>query len=284
MFLALQAQSFFIEIGQQVQTVTSAASGHGHKCDIPYLLEPHEIKSERDSMNHVMSNDRVELARLVQQLAGLEFEAEERIHACEDLLSGMSQLMDVAVGNDVCSSTTNFASREKRRPHNNELGRFVQDYHELVQARNALGHSETQAQQEVDSFERLTDVELMLGLPSIAFDDANGAVVLGQDSDASVNKDLSYRTVGLERDAQGRIISAKPHPALGLNDEAAASGEHGDLAPLLTLLWERVCEQQQWRRRQDGAGAGGAAGATETLTGPGCPSGSAAWAKGQMLA
>jgi len=88
------------------------------------------------------------------------------------------------------------------------------------------------------------DEEFGLGLPRITFDDSAGTVTLGWPPRiaAPSNDNIAARTVSVEFDEQGRLVRADTHPSLELSAEAKQSVETDDLARLLTLVWDRICQ------------------------------------------
>jgi len=89
--------------------------------------------------------------------------------------------------------------------------------------------------------------EFGLGLPSITFDDAAGTVTLAWPPCMPVpsGDDVAVRTVSVDFDEQGALVRAHPHPSLELWAEARHSVETDDLARLLTLAWDRICQQAE---------------------------------------
>lgn len=117
-----------------------------------------------------------------------------------------------------------------------------------AEARHAeLERLEREARAKVIELEqhKTLEEEFGLGLPIITFDDSAGTVTLGWPSSMSVpsDDDVAVRTVSVEFDEQGRLVRAQTHATLQLYDEAATSVDTDDLARLLTLVWDRVCQQ-----------------------------------------
>jgi len=96
-----------------------------------------------------------------------------------------------------------------------------------------------------------------LGLPRITFDDSAGTVILGWPPRTPVPRgdDVAVRTVSVNFNEQGQLVDARVHPSLELWDEASLSIEKDDLARLLTLVWDKVCQLSDGRLAREFGGA-----------------------------
>lgn len=89
--------------------------------------------------------------------------------------------------------------------------------------------------------------EFKLGLPKITFDDSAGTVTLGYPAAMPTpsEENVAVRTVLVRFDEQGKLVAAEPHHSLQLSAEAKHSVEQDDIARLLTLVWDRICQQSE---------------------------------------
>jgi len=95
---------------------------------------------------------------------------------------------------------------------------------------------------EIAKLEALASQRDELGFPIIEFHDDRKEVVLS----APGGIDARLKTVvKVETEPSGRLLSAEPDQRLGLWNEVKAAVENNDLAWLLTLVWDKLCEQQQ---------------------------------------
>lgn len=109
-----------------------------------------------------------------------------------------------------------------------------------------------------DSLEQILRAQVELGFPEITFRDAcqldesaRSTVVLSGAAGAST--DEAIRSVTVEFAKDGHLVSAVPHPALGLEREAAEAAKLDDLPSLLTKIWHRVCDGKQRKTSRGGA-------------------------------
>mmetsp|Transcript_129453 Transcript_129453/g.360580 ORF Transcript_129453/g.360580 Transcript_129453/m.360580 type:complete len:343 (-) Transcript_129453:115-1143(-) len=111
--------------------------------------------------------------------------------------------------------------------------------------RAELVQLEARERREVERLEALERLQCEHGLPKLHVDDSGGTVMLGGPRAAGeLSEDFAVRTVKVERDASGHLVRAETHPSLGLWNEATHCVNDNDLARLLTLVWDRLCEQQ----------------------------------------
>lgn len=96
-----------------------------------------------------------------------------------------------------------------------------------------------------DAERKLLDAEGRLGLPEISVDESRRTVVLSGRSGGQSEIAEEFRTVTVEMSPEdGRLTRAEPHQALGLQSEARAAVRDDDLPALLSIVWNRICEDR----------------------------------------
>lgn len=147
---------------------------------------------------------------------------------------------------------------EKRQHFEAELQSLELELKKVQARSKTYRQQQKQAFQCVDSLEKLHEAHLQLGFPDITFHEvaqSGGAsqctVVL---SGSGVSADEAVRTVMVKFGPDGDLSSATPHASLGLQQEAAAAVKCDDLSALLTMVWHRICEPTERKRRKPSRG------------------------------
>lgn len=270
MYLAIEAQLNFLNGCTYSDLASLENAMHGQDLEVARL----EGKERNTTLKRLISLEEEKQIALYEELSAVYQDAMKCHKQCE---LELSELADVVNEADIANNSGNSPQLElinsienlkdarvemgcdaertaniwcgqseeniKRRRFEYEQKYLEQQLHQPQEMRNELEHCEAQEQSRVEFLESMARIEDQLGLPRIEFDDENGVIVVGQPIANNPN-DLAMRTVKIERDAQGRLIRAEPHPSLGLWNEGTVSVENDDIARLLTLVWDRLCEQQ----------------------------------------
>lgn len=247
-----------------------------------------EAKERNQALKRQISREVEEYAKLCQEYSDIYQDAMRWHEECQSELRELSHLMeekasseepdplpeniftewesalqtaadDTRLGTEKAARMVVDQSHDilKRRKLGYERHCLFEEQRKHEQLRDKLGHLEAQQLAEIEKLESLACFESELGLPRIEFNDSKGIVVLGEPASIE-GDDREIRTIKVEHDAFGRLVRAEPHPSLGLWNEGTISVENNDLARLLTLVWDRVCEQHDGLRIEQGAELGGA--------------------------
>lgn len=132
---------------------------------------------------------------------------------------------------------------------------------ELDRAKHGTNDSQNKHKQAFDtagSLEQILQAQHELGFPEITFRDAcqldessRSTVVLSGPAGAGTDEAMRSLTVEFAKD--GHLARAVPHPALGLESEAAEAAKLDDLPSLLTMVWHRVCDGKKRSTSRGGA-------------------------------
>lgn len=141
----------------------------------------------------------------------------------------------------------------KRRRLQQELWSLEREQTKQEAKLAELGRLEEHERRQIESLSSMAQLSESLGLPRIEFDRDRGVVILGPaDTDGTEPGvfcgGTAIRTVAVQHDVSGKLVRAEPHPLLQLWNEATTAVETDDLARLLTLVWDRLCEQSPGRR------------------------------------
>jgi len=167
---------------------------------------------------------------------------------------------EAARGTDELSRVMSLHQREldKRGRLAEEVRRLEM---ELDRAKRQTRECEGQCKQAfdmADGLEKVGEAQRELGFPDVTFHDTqqhNGAsrstVVLS--GVAGANTEEAVRSLTVEFAKDGHLTRATPHPALGLDREAAEAAKLDDLPALLTMVWHRVCDGKRLKPSRGGA-------------------------------
>lgn len=138
--------------------------------------------------------------------------------------------------------------RERSSQLQDEKARLLQELEALKAQSLEANQKHEQARKACEDLQTLNDAQRELGLPEIVFNDngTHSRVVLNGDAAGTIEE--AVRTVNIEYDKDGALMSASPHASLGLEHEADEAVRHDDLAALLTMVWQRICDPSEGRR------------------------------------
>jgi len=248
-----------------------------------------EAKQHNKELKNARRKEEEEHAQLYRSIAEAFEEAREAANTCYRELEMLQSQQDLSeagaeVGQrafegedlDLCPPWTNGPHAEaadNARRGTDELAR-VASLHQRemekrthlefemqwleTQLKKAKDRSSTSIQQQkeahecIKSMEILCQAQLDLGFPDISFNDPAGTVILSGSAAAGVEEAL--RTVHLEFGKDGRLLRVAAHADLGLQREASEAVKHDDLPAFLTMVWHRICDPAEQKRRKPSRG------------------------------
>jgi len=217
------------------------------KSEVAREVEEHgDLYKRRAQVYQDVSRQYEECERMLRELHSLveEEEAEDTEFASEGP-EGLANSLHCSLEEEEVPHSLLEQSDElaKRRRLEFELRCLEKQRRLPEEVRAELAQLEAREEREIDRLEALERLQCEVGLPRLHFDGARGAVVLGgPPGQGERREDLALRTVKVEHDAAGHLVRAETHPSLGLWNEATHCVNDNDLARLLTLVWDRLCE------------------------------------------
>lgn len=199
------------------------------------------LQEVRDIVNQSVHNrsDDVSTARM-------QSEAEELSRVEEQVAAGTRELTTVLQLRD--------EEQLKRRRLDNEKLTMEQVLKEYEAQLRKMQQLEKEWDSEAKTGELLDKraEEMLLRRPRVDFDDARNVLVLS-DAAGGVGpgrEPEAVRTIKVEYDKHGRLVRAEAHPSLELWPEATIAIEQNDLARLVTIAWDRICNESEGLRHQ----------------------------------
>jgi DNA repair exonuclease SbcCD ATPase subunit len=220
----------------------------GQKALQETLKEAHQ---EAQGAYNACQREHEELAATQRDFS--EFEGEltdtatmsEDTHGCMPLASG-SKPEDVKKSFKMFDRVLSAKEEEgrKRRSLENEVARLEEQLKHHKAQIDTSRHMYDQEHKKSANLEKIHKTMLGFGLADITFDHARGVAVVGGAGSKSHAVDEALRTVSIQFDKAGKLVSAIPHDGLKLQDEAIDAVQSDDLPSLLTLVWQRTsCSQ-----------------------------------------
>merc|ERR1712136_507149 len=242
MCLAAEAQLNFMSGCMQRDSASLRGPLRGQ--DLEY--QRREAKAENQELKADIQREQDQQEVLHMELARACAQLEASHRQCARQLHEAVQVLEVSVDGDA-----------EAAPMSECLGELRGTGHSAMQSRldhlAELGRLEEHERRQIESLSSMAQLSESLGLPRIEFDRDRGVVILGPaDTDGTEPGvfcgGTAIRTVAVQHDVSGKLVRAEPHPLLQLWNEATTAVETDDLARLLTLVWDRLCEQSPGRR------------------------------------